>query len=129
MVEVTKEDAVEALGLRPVVRIDGQTTLRRAAEMLTEESIGAAIVRSTHPPALLSERDIVRALAEGANPDRDHVDDVMTLDVLCVSPQDSVADVARLMLANEVRHLPVVDGNAVVSVVSARDVLRAFASE
>jgi len=128
-VELTRQDAIETIAARPVVRIDGQANLRRAAELLTEELIGVAVVRGYHPPALVSERDIVRAIAEGADPDQDRVESIMTLDVACAAPRDSIADVARTMLANDVRHIPVVDEGVVVTVVSARDVLRALVEE
>lgn len=123
------DDTIETIAQRPVVLVDSQSTLRKAAELLTQESIGVAIVRAWHPPALVSERDIVAALADGANPDRDRIDSIMTQDVDCASPLDSIRSVAEKMLADEIRHVPIVQDGAVVRVVSEREVLRALLSD
>ena len=114
---------IEQIAQRPLVMIDGQATLRQAAQLLSEESIGVAILRGGHPPVLISERDIVRAIAEGIDPDDDTVESVATYDVATASPLDTVEDVARIMLDNEVRHVPLVADGAIVGVASTRDVL------
>jgi CBS domain-containing protein len=124
-----EDEAVEVISTRPVVLIDSQSTLRRAAQLLTEESIGVAIVRGFHGPAVVSERDIVVALAEGADPDRDHVDSIMNLDVAYASPHDTIRSVADLMLNNEVRHIPIVHDGAVIRVVSEREVLKTLLAD
>lgn len=120
------DDDIETIVTRPVVLVDSQATLRDAARLLTNEGIGVAIVRAHHPPVLVSERDIVHALAEGARPDVDHVDQVMNADIASAGPHDSIRAVGRIMLDNEVRHVPIVADGAVVRVVSEREVLRAL---
>jgi signal-transduction protein with cAMP-binding, CBS, and nucleotidyltransferase domain len=124
-----EDEAIERINTRPVVLIESQATLRHAAQMLANESIGVAIVRGYFPPALISERDIIGALAEGARPDIDRVDSVMNLDVACASPHDSIGTVGLMMLNNEIRHIPIVQDGAVVRVVSEREVLRALLDE
>lgn len=119
------DDAIERLITRPAVMVDGQTTIRRAAALLTDESIGVLVIQGTHPPALVSERDVVTALADGMDPDLEHVEVIATMDVVVAGPQDTIAAVGRLMTDNEVRHVPIVDGHAVAGVVSMRDVLAA----
>jgi CBS domain-containing protein len=121
-----QDEDIELIATRPVVLVDSQASLRAAAQLLANESIGVAIVRGYHPPALVSERDIVNALAEGARAETDRVDSVMNLDVASAGPHDSIGRVARLMLDNEIRHVPIVADGAVVRVVSERDILRAL---
>lgn len=121
------DDSSRTLVTRPPVLVHLDDSLRRVAQLFQEESIGAAVVRGTDPPAIISERDIVRAVAEGLNLDRTHVEDVMTYDVAVASPRDTVAEVTRTMLDNEIRHLPLVDGDVLVGLISGRDALRAFA--
>ena len=123
------DEDVETIVTRPVVLVDSQATLRDAARLLSDEAIGVAIVRGRHQPVLVSERDIVRALAEGARPDLDHVDEVMNADVAFAGPHDSIRTIARIMLDNEVRHVPIVADGAVVRVVSEREVLRALLAD
>jgi CBS domain-containing protein len=124
-----QDEDIELITTRPVVLVDSQASLRHAAQLLANESIGVAIVRGLHPPALISERDIVSALAKGARAETDRVDSVMNLDVASAGPHDSIGSVARLMLENEIRHVPIVEDGAVVRVVSERDVLRALVDD
>lgn len=126
MTETSASDAIETVANRPAVLVDGQASLRQAAELLTEESVGVLVVRGYHPAALVSERDIVRALAEGRRPDTDRVESVMTLDVASTSRRTPIVEVARMMLDNEIRHVPVVEDGVVITVVSARDVMAAL---
>jgi CBS domain-containing protein len=108
----------------PAVSTDPATTLRRAARELDDEDIGAVVVVGPGGLAgLLSERDIVRALARGADPDVTSVDSVMTKDPLLVDADTPIEAVADLMGNTGVRHLPVVAGHDVVGMISIRDVL------
>jgi CBS domain-containing protein len=133
----TENDAVRTLVKRPTVVVDPDATLRQVAATLADDYIGVAVVRGVRPmgapgsraEGLVSERDIVRALAEGANPDTEVARNIMTLDLATAAPGDSIADVAECMLDNEIRHVPVAgDDGVVVGVVSERDALRAFVS-
>jgi CBS domain-containing protein len=108
----------------PVVSINPATTLRRAARKLDHEDIGAVVVLGRHGLAgLLSERDIVRALARGADPDVIPVESVMAEGPVSVDADTPIEEVADLMRDTGVRHLPVVAGHDVVGMVSMRDVL------
>lgn len=123
------DDQARNLIVRPAVFVHLDDSLRRLSETLAEELIGAAVVRDTHPPALVSERDVIRAIAEGGDLDETRVRDVMTEDVLVVAPKDQVLDVAYRMLDNEIRHIPVVEDDVVVGLISGRDALRVFADQ
>lgn len=126
---IATKEPIRTLIQRPTLFVHLDDSLRRLAEIFTEESVGAAVVRDTHPPALVSERDIVAALAEGADPDGTFARDVMTEDLVLAAPTDHVIDVAARMLDNEVRHVPIVEDDVVVGVVSARDLLRALSED
>jgi predicted transcriptional regulator len=76
---------------------------------------------------VLSERDVVNALAEGAHPDRDRARDFMTADVDEVPENTQIAEAGRRMLRNEIRHLVVTREGATVGVISSRDVLAVLA--
>lgn len=122
-----RDDTVRSLITRPPVFVHLDDSLRRLSETLTAESIGATVVRGTDPLGLVSERDVVRALSEGADPDRSTVSEIMTEDVAVVASTDLVFDVVGRMLDNEIRHVPVIDDGVVVGVVSARDALQRLA--
>jgi len=124
-----RDEPIRMLVTRPVVKVHREATLREPAETFTTESIGAAVVRDTDPLGVLSERDIVRALAEGADPDQERAGEVMTEEVASVAPTELLSRTLRLMLDNEIRHLPVIEDGVVVGMLSARDVLGALADE
>jgi CBS domain-containing protein len=129
-----KDATVRSLVRRPPVFVDAETTLRRVAEILAQESIGAVVVRH-QPPAgsarsstigVVSERDISHAVAAGLDPDQACAADVMTPEVALAEPDESIRRVAARMMANEVRHLPVSEDDELIGVVSERDVLHAL---
>jgi CBS domain-containing protein len=129
MTMATAEDPVRDLIQRPPLLVHLHDTLRRLALTFTEESVGAAVVKGTNPPALVSERDVLSALASGSDPDETCVRDVMTEDLAVASPTDRIIDVAFRMLDDEIRHMPIIEDGVVVGVVSARDALRVLAEQ
>ena len=133
--DVTSEnEAVGTLVRRPPVAVGPDTTLRRVAQILAEESIGAVVVRRERPDeaphrytiGVVSERDISHAIAHGIDPDTTLATDVMTTELAHAEPGDSIVRVAARMIANEVRHLPVTRDEALIGVISERDVFRAL---
>jgi CBS domain-containing protein len=134
---IMHDEAVRSLVKQAAVVAYPESTLREVALILSEESIGAVVVRGTRPPGapgsraegVVSERDIVQALADGHDPDRTRAQDVMTMDLATAAPEESVLDVAARMLDNEIRHIPVIEDGVVVGVVSERDVLRVLVDE
>ena len=110
---------------------DGKS-LADAAKLLTEERIGALVVRNAGGEmiGILSERDIVRAIArDGAGVLEQSVSTIMTRDVMTCAPQDSVADVMGMMTARRFRHLPVRHNGKLIGMVSIGDVVKARVEE
>jgi signal-transduction protein with cAMP-binding, CBS, and nucleotidyltransferase domain len=132
-VEAVHENAVRNVVHRPAVQVHADDTLRQVAVTLTEECIGAVVVRNPHRgPAwcgIVSERDVVEAVAAGMHPDHTRAADVMTADVAFADPDEPLLAVTMRMLDNEVRHLPIVEDGVVVGVISARDALQVLADE
>ncbi len=113
----------------PPIEVWPDTTIRDVAELFARDGIGAALVRGAEGSisGVISERDLVRALAEGADPDTERAGDYMTFDVEFAHHELPVAGVADVMLRDGIRHLPVEDDDGkVLGVVSIRDVLRAI---
>lgn len=126
MTVIYETDRVSRLVRRGPVTIDPAATLREVSETLVREEVGVALaVRDGVTIGLVSERDIVAALADGADPDDGRVEDVMAFEVVCIDPKADVATAGRQMLDGEIRHLLVGDGERAVGVISIRDVLAA----
>lgn len=112
------------IGDEPVV-IASTTTLREAARQLSRAGVGLIVVGSTEEvEGVVSERDIVGAVATGADLDTTTVADVETKDHLDWATADStIAEVADEMMRDYVRHILVTNGSKLIGVVSMRDLL------
>lgn len=108
-----------------VVALLPETTITGAALLLSEQSIGVAVVIDTEHGmvGILSERDITRGLAEfGVEIVDMPVNKLMSRGVVSCDPDTSVEDALVLMRDNQIRHLPVIEnGTDLVAMVSIRD--------
>jgi CBS domain-containing protein len=117
---------------REVATIDGSESVRTALGLLADKGIGAIVVSSdgSHIDGIISERDVARGLhTHGAGLLAEPVSSVMTAQVHTCSPQMSVHDLARTMTDHRVRHVPVVEDDALVGIVSIGDVVKARLDE
>ncbi len=102
-------------------------SLRAAAERMWREQTGSLlIIDGGQLTGIITERDVLRAVALGADPDRSTVDEVMTASVYTVPPDMPLHVAAREMAARWIRHLPVVGNGELLGVVSMRDVTGVF---
>ena len=113
------------------VSVAPSATVRQAANVLVRYNVGAVVVRADDlvDAGIVSERDVVRLVAAGGDPDRIPVRDVMAPDLITVEVTAELSEVARAMLDNGVRHVALTDGDEVVGVLSAREVLRLLSDE
>ncbi len=122
-----------ALKGRDVVTIDAAATLEGAARTLATQKIGAVLITGdgTGPVAgILSERDIVHALAEhGAAALGLTVAHAMTRDVSTCASTDTVDAVMEVMTTGRFRHLPVIDDGQLAGMISIGDVVKHRISE
>lgn len=110
-----------------VISIDPTATLDTAVKTLSEHKIGALLVLGTDRRVIgiLSERDIVRALAaRGAGVLSEPLAQVMTRKVVTCSESDSVGVLMERMTTGKFRHLPVIEDEQVIGVVSIGDVVK-----
>jgi CBS domain-containing protein len=106
-----------------VITIRPGQSLEEAARLMAEHNIGALVVvdEAGHPVGIISERDIVRAVAKGAV--SESVGRLMTKDVIIGLPQDDLISVAHTMTEKRFRHLPIMEQGELVGIVSIRDVV------
>jgi CBS domain-containing protein len=109
---------------RNLLTVDPTTSLREAAEAMTERGVGAALVLTgEHVSGILTERDVLRAVATGPV-EGTHVAAWMTRDPETVDLSEPTGRAAALMIHGGFRHLPVVDEGKPVGIVSIRDLMR-----
>jgi CBS domain-containing protein len=100
-------------------------TVFDALKVLSEHSVGALVVMDQgRLVGVLSERDYTRKVAlQGRSSKDTTVADIMTRDVLVVSPSTRTGECMALMSQKKIRHLPVVDGDTVIAMLSIRDIM------
>jgi CBS domain-containing protein len=109
-----------------VATIAPSASLAIAAKVLAERRIGALVVMdAADRVGILSERDIMRALAErGAAALEERLDRAMTRSVLTCTEATTVSEIMKRMTAGKFRHLPVVELGRLVGIVSIGDVVK-----
>src|SRR5262249_34528095 len=106
--------------------VEPEAKLSAAVKILGERRIGAVLViNADRIEGILSERDIVRVLSErGAGVLDEPVSAVMTRKVVSCRQSDTVAGIMEMMTLGKFRHLPVVEGDRVVGLISIGDVVK-----
>ena len=113
-----------------VVWVAPEATLREGAERMVSTEVGSVAVEVDGAlEGIFTERDLLRAVAEGADLDTEPISTWMTEYPDSFHPEMDVEEAAEWMLATGFRHLPVVDGGDVVGVISIKDVLWALTDE
>ena len=106
------------------ITVAPEDTLGEVAEKMNQQNVGAVIVRDYgRLIGILTERDMLRAMASRVHTSDARVRQWMTADPITASPEMPLDDAAQVMLDHGFRHLPVVDGSNVLGVVSLRRVL------
>lgn len=124
------------ISVRDLLRLKGdvvwsvtpETSVSEALHQLADKDIGALLVLADDRIAgIISERDVVRKIAETddfllENPVRAY----MTPDVFTINPTQSIEDCMNLMTEQRIRHLPVVEDDQLVGMISIGDVVKAI---
>ncbi|MDP3178462.1 MAG: CBS domain-containing protein [Spirochaetaceae bacterium] len=121
--DILKEKGNATYGIGP------EATLLEALEMMADRNIGAVLVVGDdgRVKGIFSERDLARKIIiKGRSIEATKVKDIMTSQVIYVDPTTSVQDCMNLMTAKRIRHLPVMEGDAPVGLISIGDVVRAL---
>ncbi len=106
------------------ITVAPEDTLGEVAEKMNQQNVGAVIVRDYgRLIGILTERDMLRAMASRVHTSDARVRQWMTADPITASAEMELDDAAKVMLDHGFRHLPVVDGSTVLGVVSLRRVL------
>jgi len=109
-----------------VITVGPQESIRSALGLLAQHNIGAlVVVEGLGPVGIVSERDIVRALARTESILVQPIAAIMTREVIIGTPQDDLIAVGNTMTERRIRHLPVVEGGRLVGIVSIGDVVKA----
>ncbi len=110
-----------------VVTTDPSVSVTQFLRLLAQHRIGAVVVISgKRPVGIISERDVVRRLAEaGASALEEPISQLMSTELITCTPEDALDEIAMLMTERRIRHLPVLDDGELAGIVSIGDVVAA----
>lgn len=123
--QVAEAMSTDFFALRP------EETVADAARSMVEAWVGSAVLepdRPGSPPGIFTERDAVKAVAAGVDAQSARVADHSTPEATVAAPDWSLEEAARAMTEGDFRHLPVVEGDRTVGVLSMRDVVSVWTS-
>ncbi|HEY5429027.1 MAG TPA: CBS domain-containing protein [Solirubrobacteraceae bacterium] len=114
-----------------VVTVGPDHSLREAAAAMWQRQVGAAVVLDPDAPGpgVITERDILRTVAQGRDPDDERVAAHLTANLTFAATDWSLEHAAAAMIRGGFRHLVVVDGSELVGVLSMRDIVRVWCGE
>jgi CBS domain-containing protein len=114
-----------------VLTIGPGHTLRDAAAAMSRREVGAAVVVDPDAPGpgVITERDILLSVGRGEDPDVERVADHLTSNLTFAAPEWSLERAAEAMVKGRFRHLIVVEGSALVGILSMRDIVRCWTAE
>ena len=113
-----------------VLTVGPAHTLRQVAVQMAKRKVGAAVVLDpdSDGPGILTERDVLEAVATGQDLDRELAADHLTPDAVAGEPDWDLDQAARAMVSGGFRHLVICEGAAVVGVLSVRDIVRVWSA-
>ncbi len=123
---MTTVEQVLAIKGPDVIVAPPASSVREVVKLMAEANVGSVIVREDHEiRGIFTERDLVRrVVAPGKDPDALAVTEVMSAPVQHCRLADDIEECARRLTAGHIRHLAVVEGDALVGLIGLRDILR-----
>ena len=109
-----------------VLKIDASATVYEALEKIVERNVGSILVtEGGEVVGIMTERDYLRKIAVQGRTSRDtKVSEIMSSPLVCVTPQTPLEETMAIMTDRRIRHLPVVENNDVVGILSIGDVVK-----
>jgi CBS domain-containing protein len=109
---------------RDLLTVEPGETITQVAQRMVDRNLGAVVVlEGSRLVGIMTERDLMRAVARGLHVDA-LVSDYMSRDPETIEPDDSTQHAAVLMIHGGFRHLPVIEQDSVVGILSIRDLMR-----
>jgi len=113
----------EVMTKQPIT-VSGDATIEQCAKIMTEKKIGSLIIEDNSIEGIITELDIVRkVVAQSKNPKTTLVKDVMTTNLITLTPEDNILDAVKLMGKHSIRHIPIVSKKDLEGFVTAKDIM------
>jgi CBS domain-containing protein len=116
---------------RDIISVKPETSVLDAIRLMAEKGIGSRVVMEDQELlGIMSERDYERkVIIKGISSESTAVSEIMTVNVFTTSSSETVNDCMSVMTEKKIRHLPVVEDNAVIGMISIGDLVEAIISD
>ena len=116
---------VKEVMTKNVISIDSSRTVKEAAAMMEDANVGSIVITDGYTSVgILTERDFVNRIVGKDKPSTTEVSDVMSQPITVVGPDETVWDVAEVMRSKGIHKVPVQDGNKLVGIFTATDLVK-----
>ena len=113
--------------MKEPITIEKNAKIGEAIARILNEGIGALIVVDNNRPiGIVTKRDLLWALIHRKNALNDPVETVMSKQLVTINPDTELNDIVSAMIRNNISHLPVVDNDKIVGIISDRDLVEAL---
>ena len=120
------ETLLQKLMKRACITLDENSTIKNLIDILNKNKVGCVVVtslKSTYPVGIVSERDLVRNFEVILNNNTIKVKDVMTKNIIFCNKNTSSKELMEIMSKNKIRHIPIIEKNKLLGIVSIGDVV------
>ncbi len=120
--QMTVHDAMTS----SVITVDPDTSIAKAAALMSQKGIGSLIIKSnSEPEGLVTESDIIsKVVSRDIQASKMTVEQVMTKNLIKIDPGSDLNEAARTMAKNKIRRLPVVSNGVLVGILTSTDVMK-----
>ncbi|HLD37778.1 MAG TPA: CBS domain-containing protein [Candidatus Nanoarchaeia archaeon] len=106
--------------MKKAIVVDGNISAKEAARIMSEKAIGSLIViKNERIAGIITERDILKNIDKLGS----KLSQIMSKNVITISPKQSVDEAASTMAENKIKRLPVVEHNEILGIITATDIL------
>mgnify|MGYP001193355525 CR=1 FL=1 len=128
----TIEDYLKLNKDKKIWHMSKEQTVRQALILMSQKNIGAIIIleNDTKLVGIFSERDYARkVILEGKSSQNTTLDEVMSKNLICISKKHTIEQCMEKMTDKRIRHLPILENNEVIGIISIGDVLKIMINE
>ena len=121
------ETLVQKLMKRACITLDENSSIKSLVDTLNKNKVGCVVVtslKSHYPVGIVSERDLVRNFKELLNNNTIKVKEVMTKNIIFCNKNTSSKELMEIMSKNKIRHIPIIEKNKLLGIVSIGDVVK-----
>jgi signal-transduction protein with cAMP-binding, CBS, and nucleotidyltransferase domain len=114
-----------------ILMVGPEHTIRQVSQLMTARHVGSAVVSDPDSAGLgiLTERDVLKVIGRGLDPDVERATNHLTWDVVYAGPEWTLDEAASAMIRGGFRHLVVMEDDDVLGVISVRDIIRVWSDQ